>query len=82
MVTTTVALYGMVKRTSWARMMAFGVVVFEVLLTLGGGIYLQSVLLGEGSTYILISSLIFAVFFLFLAYKLYISDGLKTYLSS
>ncbi|MCU7936216.1 MAG: hypothetical protein KZQ99_15300 [Candidatus Thiodiazotropha sp. (ex Dulcina madagascariensis)] len=76
----TIAIFGLMKRTSWARMIAFSVVVVEVLLMLGMSIYFQRVMPEMGINF-LTSSLVFDVPLLFLAYKIYSSEALKIYLS-
>lgn len=78
---TIAAIFGMVEKTAWARMAAFGVVVVEVLSQLGMGIYLQRMMQDEVGNGILISSLAYSAVFSVLAYKLYSSEELDTYLS-
>ncbi|MCU7920766.1 MAG: hypothetical protein KZQ95_20785 [Candidatus Thiodiazotropha sp. (ex Epidulcina cf. delphinae)] len=76
----TIAIFGLMKRTSWARIIAFSVVVVEVLLMLGMSIYFQRVM-PEMRINFLTSSLVFGVPLSFLAYKIYSSEVLKIYLS-
>ncbi len=82
LVVTTVAVFGLVKRTSWARMVASSIIAAEVFLMLYTSMFLQSVMLEDESHYFLISSLVFGVPLLFLAYKIYTSEPLKIYLSN
>jgi len=85
LIVATVAAFGLVKRTSWARIVTFSIVAFEGLLILVVNGFLLLVLGSIDKPPVLsrqfITSLVVGIPLLFLAYKIYTSEPLKIYLS-
>ena len=87
-VASIAAILGLARRVAWARVLAFVVLITSVLGSISITAYF--VLSGYSGADISkepwwpgmwVSSLIFNTLYLFLAYKLYTSTALKTYLS-
>ncbi len=84
-VVSTVAIFGLIKKYLWARIVAYsviGVQAFLMLGMMGSNIYLTSTtpLPVSPSGFLVVFS-VFGIFLLFLVYKLYASEPLKLYLS-
>ncbi len=82
-VVSIIAIFGLIKKTSWARTVIFIAIGVEACREVFAAIYMhffipsQEVLVG-----MIISPLIYGVLLLFLAYKIYTSESLKDHLSS
>ena len=75
-----VAIIGLLKAAPWSRIVALVVLCIQALSTISASIHF-AMYAGGSLTDIFVSSLIFDVFLLFLAYKLYTSEPLKYYLN-